>query len=398
MEVFIRYDDYSRNSPIDVDKRLFDAVHRAGGRTLVGAIPFPSAPYPNGRSPDPNLSDWMGEDKIEWLRQFLANGSITLGLHGFAHRNNAGTGRPPTEFRGMPEPVQRQLISIGKSEFQRSLGFAPEVFIPPYNTYDEATLAAMVANGIRVIAAGAYVPRMENPVLRFLPGGIYPDQLAGVVDSALKRHADGIIFVTAHAYDFAGGSREMPRFRGNAQPYPIGRFVDDLSRLRAIPDVRFISLEDLLAREEDLSQDRLAANAGLSGGFLQRYGLIPAVFGLDPVPGIYYSKADANTLQLRLWLVFSLMYAGIAGASAVGTAMIVRRSPLRFKSVLGWLLVAALLGSIFGFLHLAFEGGYTRTAIALTILAGATFGLLIERIRSTNTSPATDITRIGTGA
>ncbi len=61
LKIILRYDDYSKYSPTDVEQMLFEMTKNIGGGVLVGVIPFPKAPYPE---PDklPLVAD-LGEKK-----------------------------------------------------------------------------------------------------------------------------------------------------------------------------------------------------------------------------------------------------------------------------------------------------------------------------------------------
>ncbi len=376
LKILVRYDDYTSKSATHIEKQLFEAVHRAGSRTLVGVIPFESAPYPQGQAVEMELERWLGPAKSELLRTYLDAGVLTLGLHGFAHHENA-----ITEFRGMPDDRQRQLMAIGQRAFEKRLGTRANVFIPPYNTYDESTLAAATANGIGVLAAGGYVPLSDEPSVQILPGGVYPSRLAQTVAAALKRNdMDGIVFVLAHDYDFLGG-RPLPAFRGSDRQYPMERFVEDISRLRATPGVRFVSVEDLLGEPEKFSRSRL--NMNLYGrSVVIRYQLLPEFLDLYATPGVYYSEERARGIHRRLWIATTAIYGGLAALCAVTLVALRRRYARQLDRASGWLLAGFVAAAVYGGLHLVFNGGYTRTVILVTLCLGAALGLGLDRVAS----------------
>ena len=365
-------------------------MHSAGGRTLVGVIPFASAPYPQGQAVEMDLERFLGPAKTELLRTYLDNGVVTLGLHGYSHRDNSTIPGLSTEFRGMPPERQVQLMAVAQRAFQVRLGNRANVFIPPYNTYDEATLAASAANGISVLAAGGYVPLFEEPEVQILPGGIYPSRLAEAVRAALTHaDADGIVFVTTHAYDFGADATELPDFRRNDSQYPIERFVGDIARLQATPGVRLCRSRIYWRSRRGFPGHALSPTcnfAPMRGTAIPpevtsfATGWFPRFLAFSPRPACTIpKKARAQSIE------------GSGSRPVRSTVerwpyarsdflLLCRRYPRHRDRASGWLLAAFVVAAVYGCIHLVFIGGYARTVIAITLCAGAAVGLGIDRV------------------
>lgn len=82
-------------------------------------------------------------------------GLFEYALHGYTHeqRTNFSGG---SEFGGIPSQTQLQLIHRGTDVVQNCVGTTPETFIPPLNTYDNATARALAATGFDVVSGGGW--------------------------------------------------------------------------------------------------------------------------------------------------------------------------------------------------------------------------------------------------
>lgn len=82
-------------------------------------------------------------------------------LHGYNHRNTLSkedndTRYQLSEFAGLPYRTQRQRIRKGTENVTRCTGERPTTFVPPYDTYDNATIRALDANGYRTISGATW--------------------------------------------------------------------------------------------------------------------------------------------------------------------------------------------------------------------------------------------------
>lgn len=97
-------------------------------------------------------------------RQRTHPGLFEYSLHGYLHEPNERgvprtSGTEPTvrsEFGGLPEAEQRQRIREGKRIMTDCLGTEPRSFVPPYATYDDATVSALAAEDVPVVAGGGW--------------------------------------------------------------------------------------------------------------------------------------------------------------------------------------------------------------------------------------------------
>lgn len=74
-------------------------------------------------------------------------------LHGFTHEQRTDFAGG-SEFGGLPQAEQRTLIQNGTRSLEACTGDQPTTFIPPLNTYDNATANVVSNSGYRVISGG----------------------------------------------------------------------------------------------------------------------------------------------------------------------------------------------------------------------------------------------------
>lgn len=149
--IIFRYDDYCASDDPDrllVDERILDIHSRYGVPIVLGVIPEqnPSGDYPTA----PLIED---EQRMTLLRTIMDQGLVEIALHGYTHENLVSEGRP-SEFTGLPRDEQMKRIIQGKKSLEEWLDIEVDVFIPPFNTYDNTTLEILNQEGFRIISAG----------------------------------------------------------------------------------------------------------------------------------------------------------------------------------------------------------------------------------------------------
>lgn len=154
--LIVRYDDYSPrilalgiSADIELETRLFDLFRRHQARLVVGVIPFPMID-PTAEELDPSSTkkpnSWLSQPDNAWvelLREYVHNGTIEPALHGFEHRRHPPSGYRPGEYRLQPYQWQLDSLRQGQHILSSSLDTRIEVFIPPWNAWDENTARAL---------------------------------------------------------------------------------------------------------------------------------------------------------------------------------------------------------------------------------------------------------------
>ncbi|TDB37654.1 MAG: DUF2334 domain-containing protein [Actinobacteria bacterium] len=311
LKIFLRYDDYSHASDLDMERALFEAARDVRGGILVGVIPFGgSSAYPSSLEDAPT-SAGFSDAKLELLREYASRGTVEIAVHGFNHSNNAASG-PKAELAGLPESSQSVLLALGMARLESALGSEVTAFIPPYNQYDEHTLQALAGSGYTLLSAGMGGPIHPDSNLTYLPRGPQPSRAEQVVAAALANgHTDATVIMTLHEYDF-----ETAGAKDGASRMLVGELADSLKRMDGLDGVRFIATSELL-EAEDLSPARLRANRKIRESFITRYRLLPAWLHAYPVADLYYSQRSANQMYLMQLLAFAVLYGALAAAATL---------------------------------------------------------------------------------
>ena len=95
-----------------------------------------------------------GTELCSYLREQARRHPDTFefALHGYSHAERTDFGGA-SEFGGLPEDTQREYVAEGARILTECTGERPRTFIPPYNTYDGGTIAALAAENISVISS-----------------------------------------------------------------------------------------------------------------------------------------------------------------------------------------------------------------------------------------------------
>ncbi len=102
-------------------------------------------------------------DDSEFCREFRRRdarypGLFEYSVHGYTHQiETAFYGG--SEFGDRPFETQRELVADGISKVADCVDRRPTTFIPPANTYDEATVRAILEEDLRVVSGGEWFTR-----------------------------------------------------------------------------------------------------------------------------------------------------------------------------------------------------------------------------------------------
>ena len=380
IDVILRYDDYSTKSPTHIEKQLFEAVKSVNGSVLVGIIPFPGFEYPPDDKPEflPSTPP-LSETKRELIDSYHRQGIVSYALHGYSHTNNlsdefsSASGRQ-SEFAVLSPQRQENLLRIGKAVLEAQLSTPFDIFIPPYNSYDQNTLTALRRTGFKLLSASLHSDIVSEG-LSFLPAPtLYPQELREVTLKAVSRQETGALMVTLHPYDFIGSDTAFPAFRQpSGSPMTMAQFREDIEYLKS-QGVNFVSVEALQAKGTDMSAARLLANRPLNYGFITDHGIVPSWLVEPPMPEVYRSTEDANRQYFNRVLIAIALYGLIAWSSATISRVFwlyfSKYPRLRTTSLLT---VIAAIGYLA--LHSYRIGFYSKICLAATTLTGALLGI-----------------------
>ncbi len=301
LKIVIRYDDFSSTASEDrrlpLERTLFDAVAVLGGCSIVGVIPFPGSKYPESREEADAMPLALSEEKRTLLKATMQSGAAMAALHGFSHRPN-GLRTLRSEFAGLEPARQALLIEAAKRALAVGLAADVDIFIPPFNSMDAATLEALESAKFRLVSAGFSPTLPGGSALKLMPGMVYPAHLRRVVDAAVAAgHDDALVTVIIHPYDFKDSGEIQSRFRLDPQ-IDLEVFVAQLRSLVESRKVTLASAADIESEIGTLTADRYQANLDLRNSWISRHRVLPSSLGLYAVDGVYYSEPLADRLRL----------------------------------------------------------------------------------------------------
>lgn len=232
IRVAFRFDDPGLGSDHALEREIL-------ARFAAARIPLTCAVVPyrcNGEA-----TEALTAEAVPHLVQALNAGAIEVALHGYCHRCLA---RLPdgnsTEFAGIDPARQARAIAAGRDRLAAVFGTAVTGFVPPWNSYDAATLEALRAAGFDWLSADwALVTREPLPVT-VIPHTCGLAELAqAVADARQFPAAEPLVVPILHHFDFttpAGTAAALESLAGQ------------LAWVRAQPDLICTTLGSAAAR------------------------------------------------------------------------------------------------------------------------------------------------------
>jgi peptidoglycan/xylan/chitin deacetylase (PgdA/CDA1 family) len=243
-----RYDDFGNHIPIEFESRLAGLFDARSLKATYGVIPMPLEGH-DVHDSAPGLARRLAAAKADLLRPLVRKGLIEVAQHGRSHQSRI-VGPPYSELKGLSVAQQAAMIREGSSVLEAAFGVKPTTFIPPWNSYDAATVEALKSLQVRVLSAGPQCPPEGDPCLLYVPATCDLPHLRDAIASARRSgEARSTVVVLFHAYDL----REID---GNRGVMSFAELVELLDWVESQDDVRVYTLSGLAATDDDWSYDR----------------------------------------------------------------------------------------------------------------------------------------------
>ena len=210
IRIALRFDDPSPSSNHVLEAAIIDTLASRRCSATLAVVPFKRL---NG-----NLVALTKEHAVH-LVDAVDRGTVEIALHGFSHeqRGSAPHGRP-SEFAGLALADQIDLIARGLLRLKEVFGERISGFVPPWNSFDAATLSALEKLGFRYLSGGWEAPLTYRGKMAILPRTCTLANLEAAVREARRaRLPSPVIIVVMHHYDFsesgdAKASIDVPAF------------------------------------------------------------------------------------------------------------------------------------------------------------------------------------------
>ncbi|MEO0238279.1 MAG: DUF2334 domain-containing protein [candidate division WOR-3 bacterium] len=190
--IVFRMDDFSDNSNIKVEEKIFEIFSTLSIPLIVGIVPFTM-----NEKIEP-----IKQEKIDLISKYKNQSFFTFALHGYTHKNNSVDKRFKYEFNYLPLDTQIKMLSEGKIFLEFITGKKIEIFIPPWNGYDTNTIVAMEKTNFKTISAGIRGFSINSDI-KYLPLTTTIKELKENFQKDYNiRIKDVIIVVNLHSYEF----------------------------------------------------------------------------------------------------------------------------------------------------------------------------------------------------
>jgi hypothetical protein len=321
LTVVFRYDDCSMRSPIMSELEILRLFQKHGMRVTFALIPFVCAGNGHETKPQPELP--YIQERVFSLSPFLGDSTLELALHGLRHQNVLEGGHPwksdfigvgYSEFYGLDPETQKSRIERGADYMENMFGVRPAVFVPPWNSYDTATVRALEDLGFACLSAGARGPAPLSSKLAFLPATC--DNTVRMREAVVAWREGGcpeaLLTVMLHASSFSGTEER----RNTA----LAGLDSSLAWLGAQPGVRVLSLGQAAMQLPEIGPDRFHSYNSRR----KAWYFLPRIIQTSP-PELYLRGSSLDGLTRLGWTLTALLYALPLIFAVLVTAWLARR-------------------------------------------------------------------------
>ncbi|MEO0234588.1 MAG: DUF2334 domain-containing protein [candidate division WOR-3 bacterium] len=194
INLVFRMDDYSDNSNIRVEEKVFETFSKLSIPLIVGVVPF--------TMDENNRIEPINQKKISLISEYKNVDFFTFALHGHTHKNNSFDRRFKYEFNYLPLDTQIKMLNEGKIFLESITERKIQIFIPPWNGYDSNTIIAMEKTGFKTISAGIRGFSINSDI-KYLPLTTTIKEVKEIFQKNFNvRLKNVMIVVNIHSYEF----------------------------------------------------------------------------------------------------------------------------------------------------------------------------------------------------
>lgn len=200
IKIVFRYDDYQLTST-KFNESLLNSFKKNHIPLCLGIIPF---------NEDGLIHNELTQEQLVDFTSRIKKGEVEVALHGFNHKDNKLVEKSflvnpiPSEFAKLRYTDQFEKINKAKRSIDSLLNINVNIFIPPFNTYDDNTLKVLDSLKFEVISASIDGSSSSNKI-KYIPSTC--SDLNELSDIIKKYPNDNLVIVVLiHPYSFKGGS------------------------------------------------------------------------------------------------------------------------------------------------------------------------------------------------
>jgi len=203
----IRYDDYGAAygpacaARFDVEEMLQREAAAHGWPWLCSITPRQSLdPHDVNERRTVRLAE--DQPRVALLRRAVSDGLCEPAVHGLTHHTWKQLPRWGTEFEGLPVEEQYDVLRTARREVEELVEKPVSVFVPPWNSYDEATVQAAGRAGLTLVSAGLDTFVDACAAVRQVPATVELQQLRRIMHDGRTFPPGSIVVLLTHGTDF----------------------------------------------------------------------------------------------------------------------------------------------------------------------------------------------------
>ncbi|KJJ84763.1 polysaccharide deacetylase [Candidatus Omnitrophus magneticus] len=330
--VILRCDDYSSVSSFFMEARILNILLDKKIPCVFGIVPYVC---------QFDFEDTMNQEKIplshekiDTIKNAIESGIIEPALHGYSHQTifNKKTGIL-SEFYGVSYAKQVENIRAGRDFLEGILGRKINIFIPPWNSFDDNTVRALENLDFECLSGGIDYSISERSSLKILPETCTLPQLKNAILTARETSSyNPIIVAYFHANSFLNDNPN-----GDITFENFERLLDWIS---AQPDVKIMTMKETINTVQDLSAKRFCKYIS----YIHSFSLLPVFIQpsdqfLYRAPGMFWNARVLFWRVLTGIFYFSIMGIFFLAGILLGDGIRERRGLLYFILIKGGFLI-----------------------------------------------------------
>lgn len=313
INLIFRLDDYSTISDSEFEARLLRLMERYNIPCTFGIVPFV---YEDEWDSSPQVEHPLTQEKVQMLKPYIEKGLVEIALHGFHHNTQAIrlNGYVPGEFFGIPEKDQEDLIVRGKAFLDNAFSCNVTTFIPPWNTYDEATLSVLEKFEFSCISTGnRFGPAIPSASFSYLPALCKIYDVLPVANDAIRTGLDdAVIVVCIHQYDFV----EVSPKRAYAQ-VTFDQLEELFTWIQTLDEFSLHTVGEFVAHNSTLTAERYL----LTSQLVRNTNLVPPVIKSWLAAPKYYPSVQKAQQLLREVTFASIGYYSLMSIASIALGL-----------------------------------------------------------------------------
>jgi peptidoglycan/xylan/chitin deacetylase (PgdA/CDA1 family) len=205
INVAFRFDDPSAKSNWSLEKEILGAFRDGQIPLTVGVVPvagFMGTPVSVALQTPAHL---VAASREGWLE---------IAQHGLNHSvQTTCTAGKPSDFRGLEAAEQDRRVREGRDVLQEVFGQPLHGFVPPFNSFDEATVAAVRRAGFGYLSGGyEYGSTSDGDELAIIPQTTSIVSVRSAIERARRvQFFERTVVAVLHHYDFAESGSDRRR-------------------------------------------------------------------------------------------------------------------------------------------------------------------------------------------